>query len=102
MPKKAKANNPVYAEVVEANDDRTVAALVLFDRRVRREFRGPHHLADARAWAGAWDKHLGREWGVVRATAGEIMELFAAGLKRRGVGDAVIAATLEELVLHGQ
>ncbi len=89
---------PIYAEIVEANDERTVAALVLFGKRVRREFRGPRHLTEARVWVASWADHLADEWDGVKETTAVIMGTFTAGLKRRGVGSAVIRDTIEEIV----
>lgn len=92
----------VYAEIVEANDARTVAALVLFDRRVRRAFTGPRHLADARAWVALWDTHLAEEWQAVQDTTAVIMHEFSRLLESRGVPHRVVEATLRELVNGGQ
>lgn len=97
QPKKSNLP-PVYAVIVEANDERTVAALVLFDRRVRREFNGPTHLADARAWVDAWCAYLAHEWTEVKETTAIMMDVFIKGLKNRGVPDEVITASIEDLI----
>lgn len=93
-----KKRNPIFAEIMEANDERTVAALVLFERRVKREFHGPRHLAEARAWVATWTRHLDNEWLLVKDTTAAIMFMFTAELRRRGVEENVIEAALEDLV----
>lgn len=90
---------PMYAVILEANDERTVAALVLFGCRVRREFRGPRHLFDARSWVEGWSGHLADEWDGVKETTAVIMGTFTAALKRRGVRAEVIQEAIGEL--HG-
>lgn len=88
---------PMYAEVVSANDAGTVAALVLFDRRVERTFTGPRHLHRAQAWVQQWEVTLAAGWDTVRNTTATIMDAFTGGLERRGVDKRVIMGALEEI-----
>lgn len=96
-----KPSSPIYAEIVDANDDRTAAVLVLFGRSVRREFRGQRHLSDARHWVAGWNSHLRNEWNCVRDAAAVTLDAFTTGLTRRGVHEDVIQDTLLELSHYG-
>jgi len=102
MDQRNQNSPPVYAEITDANDDRTAAVLVLFGRRVRREFHGPRHLSEARAWVAGWNEHLCAEWCCVKETTATIMDAFTDGLTRRGVRQDVINATLKELAHYGE
>ena len=98
----ATATRPMRAEIVQSRYDETLACVDIFGMAFFTEFGGNNHRERAEAWVLGWNKHLDREWALIKASGAEVMERFVDALQDASVPRGDIETAIRSLLEHAK